>query len=145
LGSNGRLYTINPVGAQAMATLVNEFVPALRDFDPSEGVGFDFNPAADAIRVVNGDRNYRLLTNGLVVGEGPPNTFIPGALAYAPGDANEGATPAVSGAAYTNSIRGSTQPTMTGLFDIDTDLDVLVRQNPANDGTLLTSATSVST
>ena len=40
--------------------------------------------------------------------------------------------------AYTNSGRSATRPTATALFDIDTGLDVLVRQNPANDGNLIT-------
>ena len=62
----------------------------------------------------------------------------PGPLAYAAGDPNEGTTPQASGAAYTESSRGLPLPTATALFDIDSGTDALVRQNPANAGTLLT-------
>ncbi len=43
--------------------------------------------------------------------------------------------PQVTGSAYTNSVRGATT---TQLFDIDSARDVLVLQNPPNNGTLVT-------
>src|SRR6185295_7106994 len=48
---------------------------------------------------------------------------------------NAGANPNVVAASYTNSFGGSTATT---LYDIDSTLDVLVTQNPANNGTLQT-------
>jgi len=54
----------------------------------------------------------------------------------AAGDRFEGRRPSVVGAAYTNP---DTDPdTGTTLYDIDADLDVLVVQDPPNDGTLRT-------
>ncbi len=40
-----------------------------------------------------------------------------------------------TGAAYTNNVAGATS---TALFDLDSKLDVLVRQTPPNAGTLQT-------
>ena len=60
---------------------------------------------------------------------------VDGNIAYGAGDANFGANPAVSAAAYTNAIAS---PTSTQLYDIDTNLDVLTLQNPPNNGTLTT-------
>ncbi len=93
--------------------------------------GVDFNPAADRLRIVsNTGQSLRVnVETGAVT--------VDGALAYAAGDANAGATPQVSSAAYTNSIAGRT-PATTVLFDIDYARDVLVRQDPPNNGTLVT-------
>lgn len=134
LGSDGQLYAVNRSTGTA-----DRVGSPIADFDASEGVGFDFNPVADALRVITADRNYRLnATTGAVVGEGPADSGTPGPLAYAAGDPNEGATPSASAAAYTNSVRGLPLPSETALFDLDTEADALVRQNPANAGTLLT-------
>ena len=46
-----------------------------------------------------------------------------------------GAIPAIVASAYTNSTPGATA---TQLFGIDSDLDILVLQNPPNSGTLST-------
>lgn len=134
LGSDGQLYAIDRSTGNA-----DEVGTPIANFDAAEGVGFDFNPVADALRVITADRNYRLnATTGAVVGEGPAMSGTPGSLAYAAGDPNEGETPSASAAAYTNSVRGLPLPTETALFDLDTEADALVRQNPANAGTLLT-------
>lgn len=141
IGSDGQLYTVNTdVPNVAALTVANPFTGQIGGgtLDPALGVAMDFNPAADAIRVVNGTKNFRVLTNGVVVGEGPPNTSSPGTIQYVPGDPGVGTTPNISGAAYTNSVRSATRPTATALFDIDSNRDVLVRQNPANDGNLTT-------
>ncbi len=94
------------------------------------GIGFDFNPAVDRIRVVaeNG-MNYRLhpVTGAIVATDGN--------LAYASGDVNESATPHVVACGYTNSYIGSEATT---LFNYDKNLDVLVSQIPPNNGTLNT-------
>jgi hypothetical protein len=83
--------------------------------------GFDFNPVADAIRVVANNRdNFRL----------SPNT---GAVLGADTALNPG-TPTITGAAYTNSFFGTTSTT---LFDIDSNTDQLFVQggNPVPPGT----------
>lgn len=141
LGSDGQLYTVDTsVPAVATVTKANAFGPKVGfgEADLSQGVGFDFNPVADRIRITVGDRNYRLQTNGVIDGEGPPNTGLPGSIQYVAGDPGAGTTPKVTGAAYTNSYRSATLPTATALFDLEVNRDVLVRQNPANAGDLTT-------
>ncbi len=122
-GATGSLYKVNPrtgvatfVGAYDQTTLGNNF-------------GFDFNPTVDRIRTVSElDINRR--TN-------PANgaTIADGTLAYAAGDPNAAANPSIVAVGYENSFGGATT---TRLFDIDSDLDILAQQNPANAGTLLT-------
>ena len=56
-------------------------------------------------------------------------------LAYAAGDSNAGANPNVVGSAYTNSFSGTLTTT---LYNIDSALDILVTQNPPNNGRLNT-------
>lgn len=99
----------------------------------TERIGFDFNPSVDRLRVVTtSGKNYRLhpVSGALVMTDGP--------LAYAAGDVNEGESPAVSGAAYTNNFaRPAGMHPGTVLYDIDASAEALVRQN-ANVGTLTT-------
>lgn len=92
--------------------------------------GVDFNPTVDRIRFVTDlDQNLRLHPDtGAVAG----NDL---ALNYAVGDTNFGVSPNVSGVAYANNFPGATTTT---LYGIDFELDVLVIQNPPNDGTLTT-------
>jgi hypothetical protein len=87
----------------------------------SGGVGVDFNPVPDRLRVVTAaDEDLRVNpATGLVITD----------LALNPG------TPEVVGAAYTNSYAGATTTT---LYDIDLASDSLVIQNPPNNGTLAT-------
>ncbi len=86
--------------------------------------GFDFNPVPDRIRVVNdNDQNIRANPNdGTLSGADTP-------LAYAAGDPNAGQNPNVVGAAYSNNFAGTTSTT---LYDIDSNLDVLVTQGSPN-------------
>ncbi|MGF1536907.1 MAG: DUF4394 domain-containing protein [Elainellaceae cyanobacterium] len=121
--TNG-VYTIDvTTGA---ATLVSTLdIP----FNGDSVSGFDFNPAADRLRLVNDDdQNFRINVD---TGE----VILDGDLAFAAGDANFGADPNVTAAAYINAIA---DPTTTLLFDIDSDLDILTTQDPANDGILST-------
>jgi len=91
--------------------------------------GFDFNPAADRLRLVgDNDQDFRInVDTGAVT--------VDGTLAFADGDANAGVNPNITAAAYTNSFDGTTS---TQLYDIDTLLNQLVLQNPPNDGVLMT-------
>lgn len=93
--------------------------------------GVDFNPVPDRLRVVsNTGQNLRInVDNGAVT--------VDGTLAYAAGDANTGVTPQVAAAGYTNAVAGRVA-TGTTLYDIDFARDVLVRQDPPNNGTLVT-------
>jgi len=126
LGSTGRLYTIDIV--TGVATQVG--APFAIALDGST-FGFDFNPTVDRIRVVSDTgQNLRLHPDtGAVV-------FVDGPLAYAATDVNAGVSPSVSAAAYTNP--DNDPATGTTLYDIDTNLDILVTQSPPNAGTLNT-------
>jgi len=126
LGSTSQLYVIDhlsgvasPVGGPFSTTLSGS------DF------GFDFNPVVDRIRVVsNTGQNLRIHPDTGAV------AAVDGQLAFAAGDPNAGAVATVVAAAYSNP---DTNPdTGTVLYDIDTALNVLTRQDPPNDGTLNT-------
>jgi uncharacterized protein DUF4394 len=121
------LYTIDT--ATGVATKVGS-----TPLDPAANggqFGFDFNPTVDRIRVVsNNGQNLRLNPNTGAVAVVDTN------LAYAAGDANAGEDPHVVGAAYTNNDNSGT--TGTTLYDIDSELDILLIQNPPNNGTLNT-------
>src|SRR6185503_3228958 len=126
LGSTSRLYTLDQGTGVATQVGAGAFTPALN----GTSFGFDFNPTVDRIRVISdADQNLRL----------NPDTGTVAAtdtvLAYAAGDANAGQNPNAVGAAYTNNFAGATT---TVLYDIDSGRDVLVTQNPPNNGTLNT-------
>jgi hypothetical protein len=118
--------------ASGVATAVGPPLSTLLDGD---AFGFDFNPRANAnvgaIRIVsNTGPNLRIHPDTLAVA-------IDGTLAYATGDANEGAGPSVVAAAYTNSRLGFSGTT---LYNIDAGLDIFTRQDPPNAGTQITLA-----
>ena len=119
-----KIYTIDPeTGA---ATFVSTLSAS---FNGGFQSGVDFNPVADRLRVSgSNDQNFRIN-----VETGAVN--VDGTLAYANGDPNFGVDPNVTAAAYINSVAGATS---TALYNIDYDLDVLVLQNPPNNGTLTT-------
>lgn len=123
LGSFNNFYRINPTNG--MATPVAALSTALN----GSSFGFDFNPTVDRIRTVSdADQNLRSVpTTGV--------TTVDGTLAFAAGDPNFGVNPNVVGAAYTNNFNIGAG---TSLFVVDSGRDALLRQNPANSGTLLT-------
>ena len=92
LSDKGQLYTIN-TGTGAL-TAVGAPLPA---GTLQQGqFGFDFNPAADRIRVVNDKgQNLRLHPETAALASTDPT------LQYAAGDSHHGKTPAVTAAAYT--------------------------------------------
>jgi hypothetical protein len=117
VGNGGGLYTINP--RTAAATKVDSF-----DIAPvGASFGVDFNPAADALRIVSDtgqNLRHAFASN---------TTFSDTPLTYA-GVAATG----VTGAAYTNNDADAN--TATTLFDIDSTLDQVAIQSPANSGML---------
>jgi hypothetical protein len=115
LGSTGRLYTFNLSSGAAAAVGATPLVITGTEF------GFDFNPTVDRIRIVS-NTGLNLRAN--------PND---GALAAADLILNPG-TPSVTAAAYTNNFAGAATTT---LFDLDTNTDRLLRQDPPNNGTLV--------
>lgn len=125
LGSTSRLYIINTTTGAATQVGAGPFTPALN----GTSFGFDFNPTVDRIRIVSeADQNLRANpADGTVVNDGT--------LAFMAGDVNAGQNPNVVASGYTNSFNGATTTT---LYNIDFNLDILVTQNPANNGTLQT-------
>src|SRR5688572_10799884 len=125
LGSTSRLYALDTTtGVATQIGTSGAFGLSGTSF------GFDVNPTVDRIRVVSdSDQNIRLdpATGALSATDTP--------LAFAPGDSNQGMNPSVAGLAYTNNVAGALTTT---LYGIDTNLDVLVIQNPPNSGTLTT-------
>jgi hypothetical protein len=119
VGNAGGVYRLNTTNA--VATLVNSLTVPL----DGTSFGVDFNPAADRLRVVsNKGQNLRHNVNAGGV------TINDGVLSYTAPDAAMG----ITGAAYTNNDLDPN--TGTTLFDIDTVLDQVALQSPANSGTL---------
>jgi predicted lipoprotein with Yx(FWY)xxD motif len=123
VGSTSRLYVVEPATGAATEKAVLSVALSGTAF------GVDFNPSVDRLRIVsNTGQNLRVAPDtGAVTVDGP--------LAYDAADAGAGTAPRVTGAAYTNNTAAAT-PTV--LIDIDTARDVLVRQTPPNNGTLVT-------
>lgn len=125
LGSTSRLYTLNPTTGAATQVGTGTFAVLL----DGTAFGFDFNPAADRLRVVsNTGQNLRLHPDTGAVVDGDPGmagTQPDTPLAYALNDVNFGATPSVVGSAYTNNLAGVMTTT---LFGIDATRSQLVRQ-----------------
>lgn len=137
VGTSGWLYTIDTsTGAATFVTALYQAgttmprVPIALD---GTEFGFDFNPAADAIRIIsNTGQNLRALPSDVAptgAARVTGDTFIDGPLNYA-GTIATG----VTAAAYLNNDTNAA--TGTTLYDIDTRLDDLVIQNPPNSGVL---------
>lgn len=109
--SNGQLYAISSSGTAAQLYTVNlttsVATPVGAGFtltgSASTRVSLDFNPVADALRVVTGSgQSYRVNANtGALIAQ---DTSI--------ATAGSGATPLISGVAYTNNFAGATQTTL---------------------------------
>lgn len=121
INSQGQLYLISLSG---VATPVGSPITiGSAQGATSQSFGFAFNPTVDRIRVVTGNgSNIRINPNdGTIVQFDTP-------VEYATGDPNEGEIPFISAVDYQGAA----------LYDIDTALNILVRQDPPNDGTLVT-------
>lgn len=125
LGSMNRLYKINKTTGAA-----TQIGPTFSTPLNGSSFGFDFNPTVDRVRVISdANQNLRLHPDtGAVVA-------VDTSLAYAAGDVNFGKNPNGVHAAYSNSYAGALTTT---LYVLDTGLDVLAIQNPANGGQLMT-------
>ncbi|MES2512985.1 MAG: DUF4394 domain-containing protein [Bacteroidota bacterium] len=124
-----QVYTINLTSGLAVAINVPTGIAL-----GNGPIGFDFNPTVDRIRVVSANGgNFRLHpVTGLIA-------FTDVNLAYAAGDPNFGTAPNVAAAAYSNSYIGAAT---TALYNYDHILNVITLQNPPNNGTLNTIASS---
>lgn len=131
VGNSGGIYKVN--SNTAVAAKVSQLSVALEGND----FAVDFNPAADRLRVV-GDtgQNLRHDVNVPVAVEGPQTgTTADTPLAYVPGTPTAG----ITAVAYTNNDVEVPAGAKTGtlLYDLDTALDKLALQVPANAGTLV--------
>lgn len=123
VGNMGGLYTVSD--RDASATKVGQLsVPLSGTY-----FGVDFNPAAIALRVVSD--NGQNLRQPFGTTDGPSvATVVDGALNYMAGVPAAG----VSAVAYTNNDLNA--DSATTLFDVDTALDQIAIQAPANAGSL---------
>lgn len=138
VGDGGGLYQVNPESGATVK--VGQLTVALS----GRSFGVDFNPAANALRVIS-DTGQNLRQSFVALFDNDPATtqaatLVDGTLNYAGRTAT-----GVTGAAYTNNDADGApaaagQPangnTGTALYDIDTVRDSLVLQNPPNTGTL---------
>jgi hypothetical protein len=120
VGNGGGIYTIDTETAQV--TLVQQLTFALA----GSSFGVDFNPAANALRIIsdtgqNLRQPFAVATAGVTQNDTLLN--LNGALAMG-----------VTGAAYTNNDLDA--GTATTLFDIDSVRNQVVAQSPANSGAL---------
>ena len=121
LGSTATVYQLD--ASTGVATRKSTLRAASGDDNPfstlvGTSFGFDFNPAADRLRVVsNTGQNLRIN-----VDTGDTIT-----------DGNIAAGPAVTGSAYTNSFAGTSS---TQLFSLDAAAGRLYLQDPPNNGVL---------
>lgn len=126
-GSTTGIYTISDGVATRLATLNVAGTPLVLQ---GSSFGVDFNPAANALRIISDTgQNLRVTPAGLGTG-GVPATGA--TVVDTPLNGVSGATAA--GAAYTNN---DTSPaTGTALFDLDAAGDQLLQQTNPNGGTL---------
>jgi hypothetical protein len=126
VGNQGGIYTLNASNAQA--SKVSQLSVAL----DGTSFGVDFNPAANRLRVVS-DTGQNLRHN-IDDPNGAPaagTTATDGSLTIPPATTP---TTGITGAAYTNNDLDPN--TATTLFDLDTALDQVEVQSPANAGSL---------
>jgi hypothetical protein len=137
VGRGGGVYTVDT--RTMKATKVLQLTVALdgKDF------GVDFNPAANALRIVS-DKGQNLRQPFAAPAGSPAGTPVPGTATDTPltSPPAMGTTTGVTGVAYTNNDLDAA--TSTTLFGLATVTDQVVIQAPANAGTLsATGATGV--
>jgi hypothetical protein len=121
VGTSGGIYTLTKAGkATKVGNLSVELDGTL--------FGVDFNPAANALRILSDTGQNLRQPFGTTDGPTVP-TVVDGALNYLTVTAT-----GVTAAAYTNNDLNP--DTATTLFDIDTNLDQVAIQSPANSGSL---------
>jgi Domain of unknown function (DUF4394) len=120
--SDGSVVVINPENGSTMpkSTLTQTLPAGVRGT-------FDFNPAADRLRMIGGDgTNLRAnVDDGTVTEDTDINFVQPNPF--------RGTTPRVIAGAYSNNVAGARA---TLLWDIDDATDALYLQIPPNNGTL---------
>lgn len=99
-------------------------------FKAGSEVTFDFNPAADRLRLMSSDGT------SLRINVDDGKVTVDGSHKFKEGDPNAGKTPKVVAGAYSNSL--NPKPAATALYNIDATTWTLVTQAPPNDGVLNT-------
>jgi Domain of unknown function (DUF4394) len=119
LTDNSRIYTINTTNAAA--TLVSTLNP---QYNGGVQSLLDFNPVANAIRLIGtDDLNYAVVN---AAGGGNLNqTVVQTKVAYAAGDQNVGRDPYITAGSYTNNFAGATT-TIFYAIDYKTDKFVTI-------------------
>ena len=121
VGNGGGIYTINQ--ATAAATKVSQLTVALT----GAFFGVDFNPAANALRIVSDNgQNLRHPFAGATAGVTQTDSPVNYAGVVATG---------ITGSAYVNNDADAN--TGTTLFALDSNLDQIAVQSPPNAGTLV--------
>ncbi|NGN68475.1 DUF4394 domain-containing protein [Streptomyces sp. A7024] len=130
VGDMGGIYTIATAGAEA--TKVSQLTVALQ----GKSFGVDFNPAANRLRVISDTgQNLRHNIDDAAGAPAAGTTATDGNLTNPPvPPAPAQIATGVTAAAYTNNDLAAT--TATTLFDVDTALDQVSVQSPANAGNL---------
>jgi hypothetical protein len=126
VGDEGGLYTIDD--GTAAADKVGQLTVDLE----GDEFAVDFNPAANALRILS-DTGQNLRQPFATAGAATVEDTALTNPAVAPATGTVPAT-GVTAAAYTNNDLDAA--TATSLFDLDTDLDRVALQSPANAGTL---------
>lgn len=119
MSDTGKIYTVllGDGGTNREATLVSEGAPR---FDAGTHSLLDFNPVANALRLIGGNhQNFALVnSNGNLNG-----TVQQTDVAYAAGDPSAGQAPNLTGGAYDNNVTGATR---TIFYMLDHARDTLV-------------------
>ena len=126
LTNTGKIYTVDPTTGVATlkSTLSADPADMSAPYTGLAGTVFsvDFNPVADRLRVISElGQSLRInVDTGATTTDGTVN--------------RASAAPTVLASAYTNSFAGTTS---TVLYNLEANSDVLTRQDPPNDGTLV--------
>ncbi len=126
LGSNSRVYIVNP--NTGIATFAFSFTTtgAMQVLLSGTSFGFDFNPQVDRLRIIsNTGQNLRIVPDNAVSGVAG-TTFVDGSINPQPASVN--------GVAYDNNIAGTPS---TELYALDVTTDLLYEIKPPNAGTLI--------
>lgn len=127
LGSNSRVYIVNPTTGVATFAFSFTTTTGMTVLLSGTSFGFDFNPAADRLRIIsNTGQNLRVVPDNVAAGVAG-TTFV---------DANINPMGAsVNGVAYDNN--DNDPATATELYALDVNTDLLYEIDPPNAGTLV--------
>ena len=131
VGSTSRLYLLNPTTGVATQIGTNQFTPSLS----GSSFDIDFNPAVDKIRLVsNTGQNLRLNADtGAVVGTDATLSYD--AATYDAVVGGAAPAPQIVAEAYTKNADPATGKTVTTLYAIDSNTDLLSTQGAAEGDT----------